>query len=456
MEHAGVNRGGQEVVGRCDGVDVTSQVQIELIHGDNLAVATAGGTTLDAKGGTLAGLAHVGKGDTADMGAQSLGQTHGCGGLAFSERCRGDASHHNVAAITAVGKALEKAEVDLGLVGAIGFQLRGGDTDLLGDLCDGLRQLGAGDGDIRGNGLRQLERQRNNMSQLLRLESLGCRVDDVVEKHGDRHGADAAGDGGDVGGNLGGRLEVDIAHQALARLLCGVGDVVGAHINDDHTRLELVAFDEGRASNCDDHDISILEILIQALGLGVADGDGGIGVLQEIADGAADDVAPPKDDGVLASKVNTGLLEENHDALGGAGDEKGVAAALGQLADVVGAEAVDILLAGDGRGDVVLGDALGERQLHEDTVHGRVVVEGDDTGDQLGLGGRLIELDELARNAALERSHVLDALGPLGELAGVWNSSLPPRRPSASCAHRWLWTQSVVSFNIRARSGRGP
>jgi hypothetical protein len=35
-------------------------------------------------------------------------------------------------------------------------------------------------------------------------------------------------------------------------------------------------------------------------------------------------------------------------------------------------------------------------------VHGRVIVQGDDTGDQLGLGAGLVELDQLENNAALE------------------------------------------------------
>lgn len=79
-----------------------------------------------------------------------------------------------------------------------------------------------------------------------------------------------------------------------------------------------------------------------------------------------------------------------------------MAAALGELADVVGTEAVDILLAGHGRGDVVLGHVLGQRQLDQDAVDRGVIVEGGDLGDELGLGGRLIKLDQLASNAALE------------------------------------------------------
>lgn len=80
VEHAGIESSGEEVVGGGNGVDITSQVHVELVHGDNLRVASTGGTTLDAKGGALGRLADVGKGNLAEVGTESLGETHG-GGL---------------------------------------------------------------------------------------------------------------------------------------------------------------------------------------------------------------------------------------------------------------------------------------------------------------------------------------------------------------------------------------
>ncbi len=73
VEHAGLDRSGKEIVGGGDGVDITGEVQIELIHGDNLTVPSTCGPALDAKGRTLARLSDVGKGETVEMGSQRPG-----------------------------------------------------------------------------------------------------------------------------------------------------------------------------------------------------------------------------------------------------------------------------------------------------------------------------------------------------------------------------------------------
>ena len=76
-------------------------------------------------------------------------------------------------------------------------------------------------------------------------------------------------------------------------------------------------------------------------------------------------------------------------------------APLGELSDVGSAEAVDILLAGDDRSDSILGNALWKGELDQNAVDGGVMVEVLDAGDELGLRGRLVELDELTVDAAL-------------------------------------------------------
>lgn len=90
-----------------------------------------------------------------------------------------------------------------------------------------------------------------------------------------------------------------------------------------------------------------------------------------------------------------------HGTLGGAWREDGRAAALGELTDVVGAEAVDILFVGDSRGDGVLGEVSRQRQLDKDAVDGGVVVEAADQVEDFGLGSGLGEGNELAVNVGL-------------------------------------------------------
>ncbi len=76
-EHAGLDGGSQQVVGRSDGVDIAGQVKVELVHGNDLAIATAGRTALDAEGRTLAGLADIGKRWTSKVCSQGLSKAHG-------------------------------------------------------------------------------------------------------------------------------------------------------------------------------------------------------------------------------------------------------------------------------------------------------------------------------------------------------------------------------------------
>src|SRR3990170_1185699 len=48
VDHARVDGGGQQVVGSRDGVNVTGEVEVEILHRDHLAVAAACGAALDA------------------------------------------------------------------------------------------------------------------------------------------------------------------------------------------------------------------------------------------------------------------------------------------------------------------------------------------------------------------------------------------------------------------------
>ena len=46
-----VDHGGEQVVGGADGVDVAGEVEVEVLHGNDLGVAAAGGAALDAEHG---------------------------------------------------------------------------------------------------------------------------------------------------------------------------------------------------------------------------------------------------------------------------------------------------------------------------------------------------------------------------------------------------------------------
>ena len=73
----------QQIVGRADGVDVAGQVQIKLLHGHHLAIATTGSTPFDAKGRSHRRLADS---HHCPMPAlrQRLTEADGGGGFSFS------------------------------------------------------------------------------------------------------------------------------------------------------------------------------------------------------------------------------------------------------------------------------------------------------------------------------------------------------------------------------------
>ena len=61
-----------------------------LVHGNDLAIASTGGTTLDTEGRPLTGLTHAGKCWTTHVRSERLGETDRRCGLSFAEGSGGD------------------------------------------------------------------------------------------------------------------------------------------------------------------------------------------------------------------------------------------------------------------------------------------------------------------------------------------------------------------------------
>ena len=81
VEHPRVDGGG-EVVRGADGVDVAGEVEVHLLHRDDLRVSTARGAALDAEGGAHRGLADARDAVLLEVRAHGLRQADGGGGLA--------------------------------------------------------------------------------------------------------------------------------------------------------------------------------------------------------------------------------------------------------------------------------------------------------------------------------------------------------------------------------------
>ena len=111
---ARVHGSGRQVVGHADGMHITGQVQVELVHGDDLAVATPRCTALDPESRSHRGLAD-GRYGLLPEETQSLNQTDRGGGLALPERGGRDRGDVDVLAGRAGADPLQYVEVDLRL-----------------------------------------------------------------------------------------------------------------------------------------------------------------------------------------------------------------------------------------------------------------------------------------------------------------------------------------------------
>jgi hypothetical protein len=77
----------------------------------------------------------------------------------------------------------------------------------------------------------------------------------------------------------------------LAALLGRIWYVVGSDIDDNNSGLEPISLDELGLTNCSNHDVGLLEVIFEVLCSGMTHRDSRIGVSQQIADGASNDVA---------------------------------------------------------------------------------------------------------------------------------------------------------------------
>ena len=147
-----VDHGGQQVVGGAHGMDVAGEVEVQVLHRDELRVPAAGGAALDAEDRPQRRLAQGEHGVDADR-VHRLGQADRGDGLAFAERRRGDRGDVDDLAVGLALEALEQGHVvDLGLVAAVELQLLFEDPDLRRDLRDGLHGRRLGDVDVRRDG----------------------------------------------------------------------------------------------------------------------------------------------------------------------------------------------------------------------------------------------------------------------------------------------------------------
>jgi len=151
VQQAGIQSRRGQVVGRRDGMHVAREMQVEILHGNDLAVASSGGAALDAEGGPLRGLADAGDDPLVQMGPQGLAQTDGGGGLPFAQRRGRHGRDIDVAAVGPIRQPPKGAELHLRLVRSSLLDLVGEQSRFLRHQRDGLAAGLVGDFQVRGH-----------------------------------------------------------------------------------------------------------------------------------------------------------------------------------------------------------------------------------------------------------------------------------------------------------------
>ena len=116
-------------------MEVTGEVQVDVLHGDDLCVAAAGSAALDAEHGAEGRLTQSNHDVLADT-THGVSQTDGRGGLALTGGGGVDGGDQNQLAVGLVRHVLQDVVVNLGLVVAVLFQILLIHTCGLGDLAD--------------------------------------------------------------------------------------------------------------------------------------------------------------------------------------------------------------------------------------------------------------------------------------------------------------------------------
>ena len=117
-----VQHGGQQVVGRADGVKVSCKMEVDILHGDHLGISAPGRAAFDAENRAQTGLPQSDHG-VLSQAAHAVGQSHGGGGLALTCGRRVDGGDQYQLAVGRSGTVGKQLQVDFGFVFAVILQI---------------------------------------------------------------------------------------------------------------------------------------------------------------------------------------------------------------------------------------------------------------------------------------------------------------------------------------------
>src|SRR5690606_18913286 len=180
--------------------------------------------------------------------------------------------------------------------------------------------------------------------------------------------------------------------------------------------LDPLAFNQpGNASRHYDQ-VGTLDVLAQIMGESMGNGGGAARQQQFQRHGAAHDIRGADNDGIEPVQVDTSAFQQRHDAFRRAGAQQGHA--LGKPADIVGMEAVYILVWTNALEQLRRIQMPRQRQLYEDAINKRIFIELVDQRQQLfllGLGWQVMrrgfEADFLAVPALVRHIYLRGRIG---------------------------------------------
>ena len=110
-----VHHRGQKIVGHADRVEVSGEVEVNVLHRKDLRVTSAGGAALDAKAWAEARLPQANDRLLAKF-VEGIAEADGCRGLSFSGRCRRNGGNQNQFAAGPAGQCPQIVQRNLRLI----------------------------------------------------------------------------------------------------------------------------------------------------------------------------------------------------------------------------------------------------------------------------------------------------------------------------------------------------
>ena len=211
----------------------------------------------------------------------------------------------------------------------------------------------------------------------MRLRSKRRRGEGIFEKHCDSHRTYAAGNGGNVG-----RLGLDLGEIDVAAKL-SVGFAVYSDVNDNGSLLHHIALDELGLADRRDENIGLAADLCEILRSAMADSYRTVCVKQKHCHRLTNDIGATDNHALLTANLNSALLEQYHNARGGARQK--IVISDHNLAHVIRVERVNVLFRLDLEEHLGFVKMLGERKLHKNSVNLIVIIKSFNKGYKLFL-----------------------------------------------------------------------